>query len=130
MDGDGLLACGAAGVQLTWMDAKVGDCVMTPRIGKPVEVQALWINALRCAAGRFDPIADLAQRSFRERFWNAAAGCLYDVVDMDHEPGRMDPSIRPNQIFAAGGLPLAIVDGATAAAIVATVEPELGTPIG
>ena len=72
MDGDGLLACGVPGVQLTWMDAKVGDRVITPRIGKPVEVQALWINALRCAGGRYAAMADRAQAAFRARFWNAA----------------------------------------------------------
>ncbi len=65
MDDDGLLACGVPGVQLTWMDAKVGDRVVTPRIGKPVEVEALWINALRCAGGRYDAMAARAQSAFR-----------------------------------------------------------------
>ncbi|MHB8668745.1 MAG: amylo-alpha-1,6-glucosidase [Burkholderiales bacterium] len=130
MDADGLLACGVPGVQLTWMDAKVGERVITPRIGKPVEVQALWINALRCAGESHGTIADRAQTAFRERFWNAAAGCLYDVVDADHEPGRTDASVRPNQILAVGGLPYALVDGAIARAVVSTVERELLTPMG
>ena len=130
MDGDGLLACGVPGVQLTWMDAKVGDHVITPRIGKPVEVQALWINALRVAGGRYTAIADRAQAAFRARFWNAAGGCLYDVVDADHVAGRVDASVRPNQIFAVGGLPFPLVDDAMASAVVATVERDLLTPMG
>ncbi|MBE0619076.1 MAG: glycogen debranching enzyme family protein [Burkholderiales bacterium] len=130
MDSDGLLACGVPGVQLTWMDAKVADRVITPRVGKPVEVQALWINALRCAGGRDGAIAAQAQAAFGKRFWNADAGCLYDVVDADHERGRVDASLRPNQILAVGGLPHALVDGERARAVVATVERELLTPMG
>jgi predicted glycogen debranching enzyme len=130
MDGDGLLACGVPGVQLTWMDAKTGDHVVTPRIGKPVEVQALWINALQCAGDRHKAFADHARRSFAERFWNADAKCLYDVVDADHEPSRVDASVRPNQIFAVGGLPFAVLEGERAAAVVATVDAELLTTMG
>ena len=130
MDGDGLLACGVPGVQLTWMDAKVAGRVITPRIGKPVEVQALWINALRCAGGRHGAMADRAQSAFRDRFWNASAGCLYDVVDADHMAGRADASVRPNQILAVGGLPYPIVDGAAAREVVSTAERELLTPMG
>jgi predicted glycogen debranching enzyme len=130
MDDDGLLACGVAGIALTWMDAKVGDRPITPRTGKPVEVQALWINALRLAGGRCPAIANRAQASFRARFWNAAASCLYDVVDADHVAGRMDASLRPNQILAVGGLPFALVDGGQARSIVDTVERELVTPMG
>lgn len=130
MDGDGLLACGVPGVQLTWMDAKVGERVITPRIGKPVEVQALWINALRLEGGGYAATADRAQAAFRARFWNAAAGCLYDVVDADHVAGRADASVRPNQIFAVGGLPFSLVDDTMARAIVATVERDLVTPMG
>ena len=89
-DADGLLWAGQPGVQLTWMDAKVGDWVVTPRIGKPVEVQALWINALRAGAN-LDPDwavrAERATESFGRRFWNEQAGCLFDVVDADFEPG-------------------------------------------
>ena len=130
MDADGLLACGVPGMQLTWMDAKVGDRAITPRIGKPVEVQALWINALRMAGGRYRAIAERAQESFIRRFWNADAECLHDVVDADHVPGRVDSSIRPNQIFAVGGLPGAIVENNCAAAIVKVIERELLTPMG
>jgi len=126
-DADGLLACGVPGVQLTWMDAKVGDRVITPRIGKPVEVQALWINALRLA-GRSDA-ADRAQAAFAARFV-APAGDLHDVVDADHVAGRIDASIRPNQIFAVGGLPHVVVPHDIAASVVATVERELVTPLG
>jgi predicted glycogen debranching enzyme len=130
MDDDGLIACGVPDVQLTWMDAKVGDHVVTPRIGKPVEVEALWINALRCAGGRYAAIAARAETAFRERFWNPRSGCLHDVVDVDHHAGHVDSSVRPNQILAAGGLPFAVVDADVARAIVAKVERELLTPLG
>ena len=90
-DDDGLLACGVPGVQVTWMDAKVGDLVVTPRIGKPVEVQALWINALRCAGGRYDAMAARAETAFRDLFWNPGSGCLHDVVDVDHRAGASIP---------------------------------------
>ena len=106
-DDDGLLAAGQPGLQLTWMDARVGDRVVTPRIGKPVEVQALWLNALHIAGGRSDRWSALAARgreSFAARFWNEAAGALHDVVDVDHRAGTVDATIRPNQIFAVGGL--------------------------
>jgi predicted glycogen debranching enzyme len=130
---DGLLAAGEPGVQLTWMDAKVGDWVVTPRIGKPVEIQALWLNALRIA-GRFTP--SYASRyatgveSFARRFWNAEAGCLYDVVDADHAPGRLDASMRPNQILAVGGLPYSLLEGGRARQVVDAIERQLWTPLG
>ncbi len=130
MDADGLLACGVQGVQLTWMDAKIGDHVVTPRIGKPVEVEALWINALSLAGGRYTAMAARAQKAFRARFANAAGEGLCDVVDVEHEAGRVDASIRPNQIFAVGGLPLPVVEGKLARMVVATVERELLTPMG
>ena len=134
MDGDGLLAAGEPGVQLTWMDAKVGDWVVTPRIGKPVEVQALWLNALWIAA-RFAPqkwqaFLDRGLATFHLRFWNKDRGCLYDVLDVDHERGRCDDTIRANQIFAVGGLPLALLDRDRAARVVACVERHLLTPLG
>src|SRR5207247_9020121 len=119
MAGGGRVACGAPGAQLTWMDASVGGHPVTPRTGKPVEVEALWVNALRCAGGRYNPLAERAQSAFRARFWNAAAGCLHDVVDADHQTGRVDPSVRPNQILAVGGLPSPLVDGDGAASVVA-----------
>jgi predicted glycogen debranching enzyme len=140
---DGLLACGAPGVQLTWMDAKVGDRVVTPRIGKPVEVQVLWLHALACAArlertadsasSRATAWLDLAARGrarFGEVFWNDTAGCLYDVVDVDHEPGHRDGAIRPNQIFAVGGLGEPLITGVRARSIVDVAETRLWTPMG
>jgi predicted glycogen debranching enzyme len=106
-DTDGLLYAGENGVQLTWMDAKVGDWVVTPRIGKPVEVNALWYNALRImaklapsaakSAEPFEKMASMVQKSF-SKFWNDAAGCCYDVIE-DPQIGN-DASLRPNQIFA------------------------------
>lgn len=132
-DRDGLLACGEPGVQLTWMDAKVGDWVVTPRIGKPVEVQALWLNALRIGSqfdGRWQPAFERGLASFRERFWNPATQCLFDVVDVAHEAGRHDDSIRPNQVLAVGGLPLNLLAAEQAAAVVRMVEERLLTPLG
>jgi len=132
-DGDGLLRAGAPGVQLTWMDAKVGDTVITPRIGKPVEIQALWINALHvgglCSA-RWAELEKRARASFAARFINPDNGGLFDVVDVDHVPGRVDAKVRPNQIFAVGGLPVSLIEGPTAQEIVRSVESELLTPIG
>ncbi len=103
---DGLLYAGETGVQLTWMDAKVGDWVVTPRIGKPVEVNALWFNALRTIAKlarrigkphqEYDAIADRALARF-SRFWNPDLGYCYDVLD---GPDGDDASLRPNQLFA------------------------------
>ncbi|MBL9127339.1 MAG: glycogen debranching enzyme family protein, partial [Verrucomicrobiales bacterium] len=133
MTEDGLLACGEPGVQLTWMDAKVGDWVVTPRIGKPVEVQALWINALWIGsriAPRWRNHLNRARDSFRQRFWNEKRRCLFDVVDADHVAGRNDGSLRPNQILAVGGLPLALLQGERARWIVETVEDRLLTPMG
>jgi predicted glycogen debranching enzyme len=133
MAADGLLASGVPGVPLTWMDAKVGDWVVTPRVGKPVEVQALWLNALAAGAARaprWREALERGLRAFRERFWNEDRGALYDVVDVDHEPGRNDPTLRPNQIFAVGGLPLAVLEGERARRVVDTVERELWTPLG
>jgi predicted glycogen debranching enzyme len=104
--GDGLLYAGEAGVQLTWMDAKVGDWVVTPRIGKPIEVNALWYNALRTMAKfarrlgkphqEYEAIANRAQIRF-SRFWNDKTGYCYDVLDT---PDGNDAALRPNQIFS------------------------------
>jgi len=130
---DGLLRAGEAGLQLTWMDARVGDRVITPRIGKPVEIQALWINALWIAQKHYPKIQSLFERaaaSFLPRFWNAASGGLFDVIDCDHEPGRNDPSLRPNQIFALGGLPRPLLGGREARSMVDLVETKLLTPLG
>ena len=104
--GDDLVHAGAPGYQLTWMDAKVGDWVVTPRRGKPVEIQALWYNALRlmqtwtAGSGDAEDYGARAERvalSFNRRFWNGARGHLYDVVDGEEGD---DPSCRPNQVFA------------------------------
>ena len=133
MDADGLLACGVPGVQLTWMDAKVGDWVVTPRIGKPVEIQALWLNALKIG-GQFSPgwtqHFERGLKSFRDKFWNEATGCLYDVVDTDHQSGKNDPTFRPNQIFAVGGLPFPLLESWQAERIVSAVQEKLLTPLG
>ncbi|MCL1692292.1 MAG: amylo-alpha-1,6-glucosidase [Actinomycetia bacterium] len=103
---DGLLAGGEPGVQLTWMDAKACDWVVTPRIGKPVEINALWYNALRIMAGfagligedpaAYDEVADRVCESF-DRFWNEERGFCFDVID---GPDGDDPALRPNQLFA------------------------------
>ena len=137
MDSDGLLSCGEAGVQLTWMDAKIGDWVVTPRTGKPVEIQALWYNALRIAADltrregqslqadSFDQLATRAQASFLAQFWNGSEHCLFDVVD----GGQRDGAIRPNQIFAVS-LHHQILPIDRARQVVDVVERELLTPAG
>ncbi len=130
---DGLLASGEPGVQLTWMDAKVGDWVVTPRIGKPVEIQALWLNALTIAEAFTGAYASLRRRglaAFADRFWNEAEGCLYDVVDAGHVAGALEAAMRPNQILAVGGLPFPLVTGDRARRIVDAVERRLWTPLG
>ena len=132
-DDDGLLAAGRPGIQLTWMDAKIGDRVVTPRIGKPVEIQALWLNALHIGSARSERWAAMLERgrvSFGARFWNAAARCLHDVVDPDHRRGAADSTFRPNQILAVGGLPLMLLEGKKARAVVDAVEGRLLTPLG
>jgi predicted glycogen debranching enzyme len=133
MDTDGLLMAGVPGVQLTWMDAKIGDWVVTPRVGKPVEVQALWLNALSIASKthpRWRDVVTRASAAFIDRFWDDARGYLADVVDVNHEAGTRDDTFRPNQILAVGGLPIAILDGARARRVVDAVEERLLTPFG
>ena len=137
VDPDGLLASGELGVQLTWMDAKVGDWVVTPRRGKPVEIQALWYNALcimEDLASRFGDeaarkgyrhMAAVAQWSFNRLFWNEKLGCLYDVVN----GGPPDPSIRPNQIFAVS-LFHSVLPLDRAGSVVEKVKEHLLTPFG
>lgn len=132
-DADGLLRAGVPGQQLTWMDAKVGDWVVTPRIGKPVEVQALWINALRIGAAwrpAWGALADRAQASFLQRFPDPDSGGLADVVDADGVPGRVDRRLRPNQVFAVGGLPFPLLSGPAARRVVDLLEARLLTPMG
>jgi predicted glycogen debranching enzyme len=120
-------------MQLTWMDARVDGREITPRIGKPVEVQALWVNALEVAA-RLEPrwreVAEAAAESVRQRFWNEDRGCLFDVVDEDHVAGRVDATLRPNQIFAVGGLPVRVVGGDRGRRVVEVVRGALMTPLG
>jgi predicted glycogen debranching enzyme len=137
VDADGLITSGASGVQLTWMDAKVGDWVVTPRRGKPVEIQALWYNALCIMeelARKFDDDAGqhlyhrmvaLASETFNRLFWNEKLGCLYDVVD----GGTLDASIRPNQIFAVS-LPHSMLSPERARMVVMSVQENLLTPYG
>ncbi len=134
---DGLLRAGEPGVQLTWMDAKVGDWVVTPRIGKPVEINALWYNALRAAAAflaprcaveadRYAKVADRVRGAFRSRFLRPEAHRLADVVD---GPDGDDLTVRPNQIFAVA-LPFPLLDDADAAGVVEAVGKTLLTTYG
>jgi predicted glycogen debranching enzyme len=137
VDAGGLLASGELGIQLTWMDARVGDWVVTPRRGKPVEIQALWYNALsimedlasefgdEAARKRYCHMAAVAQWSFNRLFWNEKLGCLYDVVN----GGRSDPSIRPNQIFAVS-LHHSMLPRDRARSVVEKVQEHLLTPFG
>ena len=132
-DQDGLLAAGERGAQLTWMDAKVGEWVVTPRTGKPVEVQALWLNALWIGSqtnDRWKEPFELGRAAFRARFWNEERRCLYDVVDVNHRQGEVDGTLRPNQILAVGGLPLVLLDDEQARLVVEAVEHSLLTPMG
>ncbi len=133
---NGLLNAGASGVQLTWMDAKIGNWVVTPRSGKPVEIQALWFNALKTMEEfamrfgraedqkRFRTISAMLQWTFNRVFWNEKANCLYDVVN-----GAADASIRPNQILAVS-LHHTMLSPERARAVVDVVEHELLTPVG
>ena len=137
VDTDGLLFSGEPGVQLTWMDAKVSDWVVTPRTGKAVEIQALWYNALRIMEGlaekfgdeanekQYKTMAVCARKSFNELFWNEQTGCLYDVVNGDQR----DASIRPNQVLAVS-LTNSMVSKARAKSVLRVVERELLTPRG
>jgi predicted glycogen debranching enzyme len=134
---DGLLTQGAEGYQLTWMDAKVGDWVVTPRRGKAVEINALWYNALCLLAGWLRDAgnpeaagiaahAEQARASFNRRFWYDKGGYLYDVVDGEHGD---DSSFRPNQIFALS-LDHPVLDKARWPAVVEAVRERLLTPVG
>jgi predicted glycogen debranching enzyme len=134
---DGLLNAGETGVQLTWMDAKIGDWVVTPRSGKAVEIQALWYNALRVMEhfaehfgdenGRTDYrlVAEYAASNFESTFWNENEQCLYDVVTDKEKDG----SVRPNQIFAVS-LPYTMLSEERSRMVVEKVRDELLTPVG
>ena len=137
VDADGLLAGGEPGVQLTWMDAKIGDWVVTPRSGKAVEINSLWYNALAIFAeltrrfGRERQTANWVteaarvKRRFSTVFWNSGKGYLYDCVDGE----RRDDSLRPNQIFALS-LPYPLIEGSQALKILTAVTDKLYTPFG
>jgi predicted glycogen debranching enzyme len=143
---DGLLRAGVAGVQLTWMDAKVGDWVVTPRIGKPVEINALWHFAHDAmsrwqrwlgddqAADQFARGTERIRCSFNQRFWNPDVGGLYDVIDgpegsVDSAGRHVDGRIRPNQIFAVS-LGANLLNPEQARAVVDLCSSELLTPVG
>jgi predicted glycogen debranching enzyme len=133
---DGLLSQGSPDVQLTWMDAKVGDWVVTPRTGKPVEVNALWINALHTMAvfaatvqkprEAYESLEEKATRSF-QKFWNVERDCCYDVIDTP--VGEKDASLRPNQIFAVS-LPVSPLSPSQQKAVLETVSQHLLTSHG
>jgi len=133
---DGLLYAGEAGVQLTWMDAKIGDWVVTPRTGKAVEVNAVWINALetmtlfarvlKISSDGYETLSSKAKEGFH-RFWNAERQCCYDVIDA---PGiGNDASLRPNQIFAVS-LPVSPLPREQQKSVVDICAAQLLTPYG
>jgi predicted glycogen debranching enzyme len=134
---DGLLRQGAPGYQLTWMDAKVDDWVVTPRRGKAVEINALWYNALRLLHEWTEALgvpagldvgshADRARRAFNERFWFDAGGYLYDVVDGEHGD---DTACRPNQVLAIS-LDYPVLDPGRWEPVMQVVRAQLLTPVG
>jgi predicted glycogen debranching enzyme len=138
---DGLLAQGVPDYQLTWMDAKMGDWVVTPRRGKAVEINALWYNALclltswlrqtgdEPSAQRFEMYSEQARASFNERFWFADGGYLYDVIDCNGESGTFDRSCRPNQLFAIS-LDHSVLDPRHWHSVIDVAEKKLVTPVG
>ncbi len=139
---DGLIKAGAPGYQLTWMDAKVDGWVVTPRRGKPVEIQALWYNALSLMAAwsrdldepseTYQSLANQARTSFNRRYWNDELGQLYDVIDGESEGGLndfKDTACRPNQIFALS-LRHSVLDEDKWETVLDTVRRELLTPYG
>ena len=138
VDQDGLLFAGEAGQQLTWMDARIGTWVVTPRMGKPVEIQALWYNVLKIFAELLrsnkqkkdaeavEASAAKAKASFEKLFWYQKGMYLYDVID---ENGNPDSTLRPNQLFAIS-LPFPLIDGDKANAVLKIVEEKLYTPVG
>ena len=136
---DGLLHAGEPGTQLTWMDAKQGDQVFTPRVGKPVEINALWLNALDLAVRLASQVGNDGEQRFCEsllararsgfsRFWNEERACLFDVIDVDGGHSS-DPRIRPNQILAVS-LPLCTLSPAQMRAVVDCCARELLTSHG
>jgi len=136
---DGLLHAGAPGLQLTWMDAKIDDWVVTPRRGKPVEVNALWYIALTIMeswavrlstdATQYSQLRSRVRQNFATSFWYADGGYLYDVVDVDGETGKHDAALRPNQLFAAS-LSRDLLSDAQMQSILQKVTDHLLTPVG
>ncbi len=138
---DGLLAQGQEGYALTWMDAKMGDWVVTPRRGKAVEINALWYNALKLlakwlqesneasAAQQYEKHAQRARASFNQRFWFAEGGYLYDVVDCNGQNQTHDVSCRPNQVFAIS-LDHPVLDQERWSSVMDVAEKKLLTPVG
>ena len=138
-DDDGLLYAGEIGQQLTWMDARIGNWVVTPRMGKPVEIQALWYNALKIFSellvmNNQSSDADIVElsalktkESFEKKYWNEELNYLYDNID---EHGVPDSSLRPNQLFAFGLCYPILYDAEKAKSILNKVEDKLYTPVG
>jgi predicted glycogen debranching enzyme len=136
MDADGLLTQGDPRLPLTWMDAKVDDWVVTPRRGKPVEINALWFNALKLLASwhrqfendssELEGIAERVKTSFNQRFWYDAGSYLYDIVDGEYGD---DPSCRPNQILSLS-LRYPVLERSRWQAVVDLVAKRLLTPFG
>ena len=138
VDGDGLLFAGESGQQLTWMDARIDNWVVTPRIGKPVEVQALWYNALCIYAellrlnknvklsNEILAKSELAKNSFQQLFWYQKGAYLYDLIDASGIP---DPTLRPNQLFAIS-LPFPIIEEEQSLEVLKIITEKLVTPVG
>jgi predicted glycogen debranching enzyme len=135
MDDDYLIHAGSGVDQVTWMDVRVGDWVVTPRHGKPVEISALWYNAL-CVMDKlashygeedasYGELAQKVKTSFVKEFWNEKDNCLYDVIDKDEK----DDSIRPNQIYAVS-LPYTMLSDKQAKAVVDVVKEKLFVGVG
>ena len=138
MDKDFLLAGGDGLDQITWMDVRVGDWVVTPRHGKPVEINALWFNALKIMEelspipeqNEYHILSEQVKESFQAKFWNQEENCLYDVITLDSSGHEVkDASIRPNQIFAVS-LPFSVLPLEKEAAVVSKVFSFLYTPLG
>lgn len=137
-DENGLLHAGEEGQQLTWMDARIGNWVVTPRMGKPVEIQALWFNCLKIFAGllrlnrqqedadKVEQETQKLQQHFKGQFWYSAGNYLFDCID---EQGNPDTTLRPNQLFAIS-LPYALLDNEPAIAVLHAVKEQLYTPVG
>lgn len=138
---DGLLSQGEEGYQLTWMDAKMGEWVVTPRRGKAVEINALWYNAIELLAQwcreegelshaeRYAHWGEKARESFNQRFWFDEGGYLFDVIDCDCQKGVTDSACRPNQLFAIS-LDRPVLNRARWSPVVAVVQEKLLTPLG